>query len=1070
MLTKLFSNSEKILNKRYYIDGEEDWPKLCHRVVDNVVPNSCANYKYGKKYVENLSSSCFYLINELFFIPNSPTMFNAGTEYPMLSACFIIDVEDDLPSIYDSVKESAIIHKFGGGVGLNFGKLRGNGSQIATTHGKSGGAVSFVKVFSSGTEEITAAGKRKGANMGQLPVWHCDVEEFIECKQVEGEISNFNLTIQLTDEFMSAVESDSSFNLYDPKDMSVVKVVRARDLMDKMVAGAKRNGEPGICFIDRINRDNPTPHLGDITCSNPCQPGWATVLTPDGIRIFNDIYVGSIIWSGKRWTVVTDKKSSGIKPIYNYHTRAGVFCGTENHRILQGGEKVEVEKAEAIDVCSGVCIDESSIDKFDIMNGLVLGDGTYHKASNLVVLIVGDNDHSYFEDEDIKDLFVKYRPGIKEKYWEVKTDYKILPLTYNREVPSEVFYGPQNKIRGFLRGLYSANGSVVGKRVCLKASSKTVILEVQAMLSSLGIISYYTTNRPSTVQHRNGVYTSKVNYDLNIGTSEGRNRFKDLIGFVQPYKDEKLLKACAHVKRYREPKRTYEIVEKEYVSTEEVYDITVDDLDHTYWTGGLLVSNCGEFYSIPYNSCNLGSLNLTKYSMVGGQKFNWDLFEEHIRLATQYLDCIIDANLYPLKKIDVVSKSTRPLGLGVMGFADILILMGIKYNSIGGFEFAEKISEFLTYVSLDESVELSKIRGSYPEFRVENHKYENYASTGSMDWPKLVKKIAKFGLRNSHTTVIAPTGTIATIANEVSHGIEPLFAKEYDRHIMGEVHKGYHHLYKKFLSGEFKSSEDMFVLAKDISWEDHIEMQTRWQLYVNNGISKTINMPGDATEKDVYSAFMLAHKKGLKGLTVYVDGSREQEVIVSKRKDASFKHHNAPKRPEVLQCDIHHTQVQGKQWVVFVGLLDGRPYEIFAGLSKYVELPKKYTDGFIVKRSYKTKNSEYDLVIDTGNEDKLVVKNIVETFENANHGVLGRLISLSLRHGTKSLHISEQLLKDTDFDFTTYAKCIGRIFSKKYVSDGEESESKRGCSECGGKLVYQEGCKICLSCGFGKCS
>lgn len=1067
MLKVLNANSESILCKRYYLDGE-DWPLLCERITRSVVPESCGKYKYADKEIRKLTDSCFNMINDLYFIPNSPTMFNAGTEYPMLSACFIIDVEDDLPSIYDSLKESAIIHKHGGGVGVCFGKLRGNGSRIATTQGYSRGAVSFVKVFSKGTSEITAAGKRKGANMGQLPVWHCDVEEFIDCKATEGDLSNFNLTVQLTDDFMHAVENDLDFYLFDPKDMSAVKAVKARYLMNKIVHGAWKNGEPGVCFIDRINKDNPTPHLGKITSSNPCQPSWATVLTPFGIREIGSIEVGDAVWSGQSWTKVVNKWCSGVKDVYAYRTRAGIFYGTKNHRVVQDGVKIEVSEADSIDVCSGPYVPTGgTYNGHDVVDGLVFGDGMYHKASNKVVLIVGNDDQCYFDDPLINHLFVEARPGIKDKSWDVKTTFNKLPLTYKREVPDRFRFGDFTKKVSFLRGLYSANGSVVGKRVTLKTSSEKVVEAVQEMLSSIGISSYYTTNREHDVEFDNGIYTCRESYDLNIGYEEGRARFMAMIGFIHTDKMNRLEKACAPNKCRSDYKKTYEIVDVEYVSTEFVYDLTVEDCAHTYWTGGLLVSNCGEFYSIPYNSCNLGSLNLTKY--VEPRGFNWGLLEQHIRLATFYLDCIIDSNQYPLEKIDTVSKSVRPLGLGVMGFADALILQGIKYNSEEGFAFGEKVAEFLSYISLDASVDLSKIRGTYPEFRKENHTYEQYVKDGSLDWPKLVRRINKYGLRNSHTTVIAPTGTIASIANEVSHGIEPVFQFEYERNIMDGKQKGYHHIYREFLGGNIDVPENVFVLAQDISWEDHIEMQYRWQKFIHNGISKTINMPSTATEEDVLRAFLLAHQKNLKGLTVYVSGSRNNEVIVAESISNMFGYHDAPKRRNILECEIHHMQVRGQKWVAFVGMVDGKPYEIFAGLSKYVDLPKKYEKGLIIKRPYKTKPSEYDLVINKDTEDELIIRNIVEAFSNDNEGVLGRLVSLSLRHGARPAHLSDQLLKDPSDDFMTYAKCLGRIL-KRYISNGEKPETGTKCPECGSDLVYQEGCKSCICCSWSKCS
>jgi ribonucleoside-diphosphate reductase alpha chain len=1071
MITKLHPNSEQILKSRYYTDEKEDWPALCSRVTDNVVPVSCSKYAYADEEIEDLSKQLFEMINGLYFLPNSPTMFNAGTQYPMLSACFIIDAEDSLKSIYNSVGESAQIHKMGGGVGLSFSKLRVRGSRIGTTHGVSSGAVSFVRVFSKGTDEITAGGRREGANMGVLDINHGDILEFISCKEKEGELSNFNISVAITDKFIDAVNKDEDFDLIDPKDNTVCNTVNARELMSKIVKGAWLNGEPGICFIDTVNKDNPTPHLGRIMSPNPCQPGWATLLTPDGITTFDSVEVGDIVWSGKRWTKVVNKTNSGVKDVYAYRTRAGVFYGTPNHRVVQNGTKVEVDDAVGIDVCVGPDVVEIGNANEAIMDGLVLGDGMYHKASDNVVLIVGDNDGAYFDDPDINGLFVESAFGIRPKSWKVKTSFKALPLTYIREVPDRYRFGTAVEKYGFLKGLYSANGSVVHKRVTLKASSEKVIEAVQEMLSSIGISSYYTTNREHDVEFGNGVYTCRESYDLNIGNLEGRTLFKDLIGFIQPYKMEKLESICEPNKSYTKPKTTYDIVDKEYISTEPVYDITVDADEHTYWTGGLLVSNCGEFYSIPYNSCNLGSINLTKY--VNNKEIDWDLLKTHIQNAVLYLDSIIDANMYPLERISKVVKATRPVGLGVLGFADMLIMLGVKYDSDDGIALAKKISEFFSFYSLEASVKLAKKRGSYPEFRPENHQYKKYIQEGTLDWKGLVGRIKKEGLRNSHTIVIAPTGTLARIANQCSFGIEPVFALSFESNILNAKQSTKHKLYQDFKESKLDVPEEVFVTATDIPWKRHIDMQAAWQLFAHNGISKTINMPEGTTEQDVMDAYMYAYDSGLKGITVYIAGSRKKEALVSsgrsKKERVQDLEHKCPvERPDVLECDIHHTQVQGEKWVVFVGLFGGKPYEIFAGLSKYVDLPKKCVKGHIVKRPYKTRPSEYDLVINIDTEDELRVWNIVNTFENANHGVLGRLISLSLRHGCKPSFVSNQLSKDTDFDFTTYAKTMGRTL-KKYIANGEKPETGVYCPQCENELVYQEGCKACLLCSWSKC-
>jgi hypothetical protein len=376
-----------------------------------------------------------------------------------------------------------------------------------------------------------------------------------------------------------------------------IKKAQFKDLWKKVRASG--SGEPGIFF------SNNSDMLG-----NPCQPEWATVLTPQGIKQFKDIGIGSIIWSGKQWTKVTKKWSTGIKPVNAYRTTAGVFYGTENHRVVSHGEKIEVQYAESIDVCTGQLLSETNIlNPQDIMDGLVIGDGSVHEASsNLVYLCVGTNDYDYHNDEDVKSLFRVKRPGLGDYAWKIDTTISNveLPKTYERSVPERFrLNASSDVIRGFLRGLYSANGSVVRNRVTLKASSKTVIIQVQEMLSAIGIKSYYTTNKSKDVVFENGEYTCRESYDLNISTD--RNKFAELIGFIQKYKTEKLTNILK-VNSTR-TKTTYDIVSVDHISTEEVFDLTVEADEHTYWTGGLLVSNCVEVSLRAFQFCNLCSIN-----------------------------------------------------------------------------------------------------------------------------------------------------------------------------------------------------------------------------------------------------------------------------------------------------------------------------------------------------------------------------------------------------------------------------------------------------------------------------
>ncbi len=340
--------------------------------------------------------------------------------------------------------------------------------------------------------------------------------------------------------------------------------------------------------------------------TNPCQPDFATVLTPEGIRRFGDIRPGDIVWSGSRWTKVVDKWSTGVKPVFRNFTNAGSFVGTEEHRVVEGGSKKPVSQASAIDTSQGPSYSAGafSVDPQAVLDGWVLGDGFWHGASNKAFLCVGAKDGGIFSSE-VSDLVGK-KSGCGPTAYNIKTTLTQgeLPLLPIRVVPERYFTAGPSKRASFLRGLYSANGSICGGRITLKSCCLELILQVQEMLSSLGICSYYTTNKSKMVRFANGSYECSESYDLNIGNKAGKAAFVALVGFVHSYKMEKANKA-AGVKDNGTCKRIFAITKREYLGDFPVSDMTVEAEEHTYWSGGLLVSNCGEIVLRPYELCNL---------------------------------------------------------------------------------------------------------------------------------------------------------------------------------------------------------------------------------------------------------------------------------------------------------------------------------------------------------------------------------------------------------------------------------------------------------------------------------
>jgi ribonucleoside-diphosphate reductase alpha chain len=331
--------------------------------------------------------------------------------------------------------------------------------------------------------------------------------------------------------------------------------------------------------------------------------------------------------------------------------------------------------------------------------------------------------------------------------------------------------------------------------------------------------------------------------------------------------------------------------------------------------GPLRATNpCGEQSLYPCESCNLGSINLSKFvkrKADGMYEFDWPKYEQSIRTATRFLDNIIDVNKYPVEEIDINTKLTRRIGLGIMGIADLLFMLQIPYDSKEGYEFMSKLAETLSYFSMDESVVISKSRGAFPLFDQTEYKNGDIPLSGYheipkdshyYDWDSLIEKIKNHGIRNSWTTTIAPTGTLSMIS-DVSNGVEPVFALVFEKRVtvgrffyMNKIFENVlkeHGLYTDEILIKIANNygsvrgineipewiQKLFVTAIDIHWTDHIMAQAVWQKWISNAIAKTINMPGDVTVEDVKCAYLLAHEFGLKGVTIYRDGSRNEQVL-----------------------------------------------------------------------------------------------------------------------------------------------------------------------------------------------
>lgn len=587
----LSENSIKVLEKRYLKRDKEgnciETPADMFKRVASSIAQADSQYGKSEQEVNELTKKFYDAITNRYFMPNSPTLMNAGRELGQLSACFVLPVEDSLEGIFESVKNQALIHKSGGGTGFSFSRLRPKNDVVRSTMGVSSGPVSFMEVFNAATEAVKQGGTRRGANMGILRVDHPDILEFIECKSDNNRLNNFNISVAITDEFMNALKNNEDYNLYHPKTKAVWGRLNSKQVFDLIIDGAWRNGEPGIVFIDKMNADNPTPLIGDIESTNPC----------------------------------------------------------------------------------------------------------------------------------------------------------------------------------------------------------------------------------------------------------------------------------------------------------------------------------GEVPLLAYEACNLGSINLGLLlkETDNGLDVDWEKLKEITKLSIHFLDNVITVNNYPLPIIAEMVQNNRKIGLGVMGWADMLMSLGLSYNSKEGTDLAYKIMEFIDYHSKVESIELAKSRGAFENFKGSVYDNQNFLTkkyTGKSaglitdeDWKNLDAQIKEFGIRNSTTTCIAPTGTISMIAS-ASGGVEPLFGLVFFRNVMdGTEMMEINPIFKKYAQDKGFYSEELmkqiaqegtiahvegvsdeikqiFATAHDVTPEWHVRMQAAFQLHTDNAVSKTVNFEETATREDIEKAYVLAFENNLKGITVYRNNSR----------------------------------------------------------------------------------------------------------------------------------------------------------------------------------------------------
>jgi ribonucleoside-diphosphate reductase alpha chain len=764
MELKLTPNAIKVLERRYLRKDQEgkliETPEQLFVRVANAIAIADKQFGATEQEVKFTADLFFKMMVNLEFLPNSPCLMNAGKELGQLSACFVLPIEDSMESIFESLKITAMIHKSGGGTGFNFSRLRPKNAVVKTTGGVASGPISFMRVYDAATEAVKQGGSRRGANMGILRVEHPDILEFITCKENDAQITNFNISVAITDDFMRKLAKGEDYDLIDPRSQKAVKRISTKEVFDLIVKQAHKNGEPGIIFIDRMNEFNPTPKLGKYESTNPC----------------------------------------------------------------------------------------------------------------------------------------------------------------------------------------------------------------------------------------------------------------------------------------------------------------------------------GEQVLLPYESCDLGSINLDQMYRKAGSRceIDWERIKEVTGLAVHFLDNLIDVNKFPLPEIEKATKATRKIGLGVMGWASLLIRLSIPYNSEEAVALAEKVMSFILDAANKKSLELGKSKGVFPAFK------------GSI----YDRKDGTTRMRNATLTTIAPTGTISIIAGPCSSGIEPLFALSYYRSVMDndklvEVEPLFEQIARErgFYSSQLMEKiaqsasikeikeipEDVrriFVTSHDIAPEWHVRMQAAFQKYVHNATSKTINFPHEATIEEVRRSYILAFDSNCKGITIYRDRSREEQVLnVGKPKDKpeakgihEMKKEIAPRpRPEVIIGTTTKVSTGCGNLYVTINIdEDGKPFELFTQMGKAGGCAASQLEatGRLVSLAFRA---------------NIEVKSIIEQLRNI------RCPSPSWEKGQRIFSCADAIARVVERRLINVQPAMAMAESvtipmkhshddQLQSSDLDEQINIVGmCPDCGGTLRHEEGCVKCHGCGYSKC-
>jgi|6_EtaG_2_1085325.scaffolds.fasta_scaffold16078_2 ribonucleoside-diphosphate reductase alpha chain len=774
------------------------------------------------------------------------------------------NIEDSMEGIMDAATNAAHTMRMGGGIGYSFSTLRPRGSHIASLDSKSSGAVSFMGIFDAVCKTIASAGHRRGAQMGVLRVDHPDIEEFIRAKQISGNLEAFNISVAITDDFMRAVEQDQPFNLSFKG--RVYRTISARNLWEEIMRSNWEWAEPGVLFIDQINRTNNLYYCEEIVATNPCVSGDTPILTSDGYQAIKSLVGKKVkVWNGVEWSEVEPKITGHNQEMVVVEFSDGnSLCCTRYHKfVLSDGSRVEAQYLVEEDkllkhgwptIYSGEDYPEA------YQQGFYAGDGWSTGNRNYIGL--------YGEKKKLAELFQyqsKHEYAITGGYEGTNTDETKIYLYLGREVMRSKRFVPgvgwsvKSRLE-WLSGLIDSDGCAVkhnteicGVSIQISSKDREFMLKVKHMLNTLGVQgtvnpmndNWRLSISPTSTQHLQeiGLYTHRVNLADNE-PSRNASRFVKVLNVTADG-------VCKKVYCFSEPKENKGIF------------------------GGVLTSQCGEQPLPPSGACLLGSFNLTAYIKTDSSNkhhFDWGQFENDIPVVVRAMDNIVDRAVYPLEQQQVEAHSKRRMGLGVTGLANAGEILAKPYGSGKFIYFENAVLRELKNAAYKSSIQLSKEKGPFPLFDKDRYLEGEFVKGLDED---IRKGIKRHGIRNSHLLSVAPTGTISLTANNISSGLEPVFAYEYDRAINtpGGIRT------ETVTDFAFREYQVEGKTSTQLTADDHLKVLLTAQKHVDSAISKTCNVNPEMPWDEFKEIYMLAWKGGAKGLTTFNPGGSRKGVL-----------------------------------------------------------------------------------------------------------------------------------------------------------------------------------------------